>query len=361
MIFNLKITSLVIALLMLTACGNTTEVEHKLDGVSQCIQAPDSIRKSYELATSDGRIPVYLSYDSTEQYSGTDWYKADKEVYDAINWDLENWSTISDLSECDQALKSLETDYAKDKSVIEMRRFLGFAETVYKMYGSAQIEDASIDLFGVMHDARSCLLTKAYPQAFITMNYDMDDKLFPMAFAIDWDGDDFSRGSSTADGRNPLWRPISPVKDTGCLERYETLPQGFVDWALSSEDDLNISWSDYAKYKARFEEIASVVDQYNDIVAQQHSELKAAGETIPPKGPYTAPIIHKVDNEYFSDYDFKQLLTTCQSAKPETFVNGRGETLTSPSQECNMVQTLCNKNGVVPPLDKEVCAPYIYK
>jgi len=359
--FPLKYGLLLTCILILCACGNNAELESKLESVSQCIQAPLSIRQSYDSAIQEDRIPVYLSYENKEQYSHADWYQTNKSLYDAISWDLEDWSTISDLSECDQALGDLEADYPKNGSVKQMRRFLGFNQIVFKKYHKSQIEDASIDLYGIVNDAQTCLFTQAYPQAFITMNYDATDKLFPMAFLIDWDGDDFSRGTATVDGRDPLWRPIKSVKDTGCLDKHDALSDGFIDWALSSEDDFNISWSDHAEYTDRFKAISEVVDQYNAFVEEQHKALKAAGESIPSMGPYSSPIIHKVDLGYVSDFDFKQLMKTCESTPPETFVNGRGETLTSPSQECSLVQTLCNKDGIQPPLDEKACAPYVYK
>lgn len=359
--FALKHGLLLTCILMLCACGNNAELESKLESVSQCIQAPDSIKQSYDLAIQDDRIPVYLSSDNRDQYSNADWYKANEPLYEGISWDLENWSTLSDLSECDQALDALETDFPKNESVQQMRRFLGFSQTVFNKYHESQIEDASIDLYGIVTDAQTCLFVQAYPQAFITMNYDATEKLFPLAFSIDWDGDDYSRGTTTADGRDPLWRPIKSVNETGCLDKHDALSDGFIDWALSSEDEFNISWSDHAKYTDRFNAISEVVDRYNAIVKKQHEELKAAGEAIPSIGPYNPPIIHKFDLEYLSDFDFKQLTKTCEYTPSKTFVNGRGETLTSPSQECSLVQTLCNKDVIEPPLDKTACAPYLYK
>ena len=228
-------------------------------------------------------------------------------------------------------------------------------------YNTEQLEDASFELEFIVLTAQSCLLEDAYPEAFISMNYDAKAQLYPAAFQVLWDGDDIDAFTSTADGRDPLWRRITPVKETGCLDELKALPKSYVDLATSTDDDFLLTWSEYYAYTQRFLGITTVVDKYNQIVDEQHKELKDLGTAIPVMGSYTPPVIYTSGIDHFSDRDFKQLLKTCQSTKPNTFVNGRGETLTSPSEECSLVQNLCNTEGIEPPLDEEVCAPYIYK
>jgi len=355
------LTALLSSSIFLVACGNSAELDRKLSSVQQCINSPETIQKSFDLADQDSRIPVYVTSDNRGQYESTDWYQVNKTVYDDMEWELEDWSAISDLSECDQALTTIEADNPKNASVNQLRSFLNFNETIFEKYNVEQLEDASFELEFIILNAQSCLLQYAYPEAFISMKYDVDAQLYPAAFLVQWDGDDINAFTSTADGRDPLWRHIKPVKETGCLDKLNTLPKSFLDRATSTDDDFLLTWSEYNAYTQRFSEITTVVDNYNQIVDEQHKELKDLGTTIPPMGPYTPPVIHTLGIDHFSDRYFKRQLKTCQSTKPKTFVNGRGETLTNPSQECSLVQNLCNTEGIEPPLDEKVCAPYIYK
>ena len=346
---------------LLAACGNSAELESKLASVQQCINSPVTIQKSFDLADQEGRIPVYLTSDNTSQYETTDWYQANKNIYENMEWELEDWSAISDLSECDQALATIEAENPKNTSVTKTRSFLSFNETIFEKYDTEQLEDASFELEFIILTAQSCLLKDTYPEAFISMNYDVDAQLYPAAFLVQWDGDDIDAFTSTADGRDPLWRRIKPVKETGCLDELNALPKSYIDRATSTDDDFLLTWSEYNTYTQRFSEITTVVDNYNQIVEDQHKELKDLGTTVPPMGPYTPPVIHTLGIDHFSDHSFKRELKTCQNRKSKTFVNGRGETLTSPSEECSFVTSLCNSEGIEPPIDKKACAPYIYK
>ena len=347
--------------LLLSACGNSAELERKLASVEQCINAPATIQKSFALADQDGRIPVYVTIDNTDQYDSTDWYQANKAIYNDMEWDLEDWSTISDLSECDQALSTIEAENPKNTSVSKLRSFLKFNETIFEKYSNEQLEDASFELEFILLTAQSCLFEDAYPEAFISVNYDETRELYPAAFLVQWDGDNIDAFTSTADGRDPLWRPIKPVRETGCLDELNSLPESYINRATSTDDDFLLTWSEYYAYTKRFSDFAIVVDDYNQIADGQHKELEDLGTEIPPLGPYTPPVIYTAGIDHFSDWDFKQLVKNCQSTKPKTFVNGRGETLKSPSQECGQVQTLCNSEEIKPPLDQNICAPYIYK
>ena len=90
--------------MLLSACGNSAELDRKLASVQQCINSPATLQKSFYLADQDSRIPVYVTSDNRSQYETTDWYQANKVVYDDMGWELEDWSAISDLSECDLSL-----------------------------------------------------------------------------------------------------------------------------------------------------------------------------------------------------------------------------------------------------------------
>ena len=157
------LTALFSSSMFLVACGNSAEIDRKLASVQQCINSPVTIQKSFDLADQEGRIPVYLTSDNTSQYETTDWYQANKNIYENMEWELEDWSAISDLSECDQALATIEAENPKNTSVTKTRSFLSFNETIFEKYDAEQLEDASFELEFIILTAQLCLLKDTYP------------------------------------------------------------------------------------------------------------------------------------------------------------------------------------------------------
>ena len=341
---------------LLAACGQSAEITQKLETVHQCIDAPASIQQSFDLAIQEDRIPVYVTMDNETQYENTDWYQNNKTFYEEYDWSHEDWSKIADLSECRQALETIDAEFPKSAPVKSLRTFIDFNETMYKKYWEEQKFDASTHLWFLLDTAQNCLIIDHYPQAFEFNDYDLEREFLLGAFSISWDDD-----TTTADGRDVLLRPVKSVKDTGCMNELNTLSHSYIDWA-TYDNDTDFTWSDYAEYTDRFEEMTSEVDNYNKMVDEQHEALKASGETIPPIGPYAPPIIYKSGIEYFSDRDFNNLLKACAEAVPETWMNeAKGQLMTTTPSSCSAVRQLCYTEDIKPPLNKELCEPHIDK
>lgn len=335
---------------ILGSCGNSAEIKQKTQAVYQCISSPESIKRTFELATEENRLPVYVSDDNRETYASADWYQQNKDFYGDIYMGEEDWSPIADLSDCEQMLVTLERDYPESDVVNQTRDFLEFNQVVLKKYNDEQISESVSSLYVFVSDAEECILVNSYPQAFVSTDFSNTEDFVPSDFRITWDDE-----TLTNDGREPLWRPIPSVEETGCMEKLESFSSGFIDRAFLANDDILYTVEEHDEDMKRLTQIKEVVQNYNQIVAAQHQELKDDGETIPEKGPYAPPVIYNLNFDYFSQDQLNDLAKTCQEADLNPFVNGRGETLISMPESCELIQNLCGSE-VKPPIDQATCA-----
>lgn len=335
----------------LVACGGNAELTSKVASVKQCINAPASVERAFETAKADSRIPVYVSDLNRAQYEDTSWYKAETQSHPAFYIGLENWSSLASLTDCRSGFAGLQSEYPKNDDVLYLGEFLTFAETTFKTHGTHQLEEANMELGFMIAKEEECLLQNAYPQAFISMEYDISDALYPARFNVLWDDGE----TITADGRDLLLRPIPSVSETGCTKQRNDADQSWINYALTWESLIDLTFSDYVDHKARIETITQTVETYNSLTADQHKEMNAAGYDIPPMGSYTAPVIYEFEGAYTSSGEIEAILKDCETSKPKTSINGRGQTLYTFPRSCRMVEDLCGVK-TMPSLPQAVCS-----